>query len=713
MSTFPAMQPSAEANHEFVTHGVAWVRRVLTDCARSAEQPEMSRGRKDRRTFLAPWGERREEVLARQARGGLWQPAAAPKGADRADTARSEGPGIGNEVAGPDMGDPWQFDGPAPALVSLSERFRLNHFERDILLLCMAVELDPSIRELCARIHGSPARRYPSFAIAMMTLPDPVWTALSPEGPLRALRLIEVGTSATESLVTAPLRMDERLVNHIRGHDHLDERLRVGVLPEDPVGVDSLPPSQQVAAQQVINAWTGPSSLVTYVQRPRAENPLVPDPPAAELVGPDERACALLATAVADVFGLQCYRIEAAALPTDETQLEELASLWRREAGLSPVALLIDSADDHQQAVAFTRRSRCACFIQLRQTPEAPTARAVRVDVGPPTVRERRAAWEEHLPAESDLDPGKLAAQFAVDTVTIARIATEAADPWSRCRAEARPRLDGLVKLETPEASWSDLVLEDAELALLHAIADQMRHRWQVYYEWHMADRASRGLGIAALFTGPSGTGKTLAAEVLANDLNLDLYKADLSGIVSKYIGETEKNLRKLFDAAEAGGGLLFIDEADALLGKRSEVRDSHDRFANIQINYLLQRMESYQGLAILSTNMRSALDSAFMRRLRFIVEFQFPEPAQRAAIWRATLPRTVPGVADLDLDQLAALPLNGGMIRNVAVNAVFLAAAKGTGLTRDHVLKAISYESAKLQTPIGELQLAGEPVTP
>jgi SpoVK/Ycf46/Vps4 family AAA+-type ATPase len=200
---------------------------------------------------------------------------------------------------------------------------------------------------------------------------------------------------------------------------------------------------------------------------------------------------------------------------------------------------------------------------------------------------------------------------------------------------------------------------------------------------------------------------------VLAHDLDLDLYKADLSGIVSKYIGETEKNLRRLFDAAESGGGVLFIDEADALLGKRTEVRDSHDRFANIQIDYLLQRMETYQGVAILATNMRSALDFAFLRRLRFIVEFPFPDAHQRAAIWRTCLPDAIPGVKALDLDALAALPLNGGMIRNVAVNAAFLAAADRIDLNHDHLLQAVRAEFAKLQVPISERQLAGEPVTP
>lgn len=663
---------SADVNHDFVARGVAWIRRLLTEHA-GVQEPRGGN------TF-----------------GRSWHPSAPAPEAGPVETA-----------------DPVSYEGPTPALVALGQRFGLDRFERDVILLCAAVELDPSIRDLCARLHGNPAMRYPSFAIAMMTLPDPAWAALSPEGPLRAQRLVEVDRTALESLVTAPLRVDERLVNHLRGLDHLDVRLRASVQPEELVALDSLPASQRAAADHVVAAWTGHRDDAPYVQSIGATRPpLVADPQVVELVGPDERTSRMLAGAVANVFGLRCYRLSAGSLPLDEVDLDGLARLWRREAGLSPVALLVDGADDQPAAAALAARSGCATFLLLRQAPAALASASLRVDVAPPTTAERRAAWEEHLPDGSQVDPGQLAAQFAVDIATIARIAGED-DPWDRCRLEARPRLEGVAERVIPQASWPDLVLDERQVALLQSIADQVRNRWEVYHQWGLADRTSRGLGIAALFTGPSGTGKTLAAEVLAHDLDLDLYKADLSGIVSKYIGETEKNLRRLFDAAEAGGGVLFIDEADALLGKRSEVRESHDRFANIQIDYLLQRMETYQGLAILATNMRSALDSAFLRRLRFIVEFPFPDAPQRAAIWRTTLPDAVPGANVLDIDRLADLPLNGGMIRNVAVNAAFLAAAERTDLTREHVLRAVRDEFAKLQVSISERQLVGEPVTP
>jgi SpoVK/Ycf46/Vps4 family AAA+-type ATPase len=226
-----------------------------------------------------------------------------------------------------------------------------------------------------------------------------------------------------------------------------------------------------------------------------------------------------------------------------------------------------------------------------------------------------------------------------------------------------------------------------------------------VYDEWGFRQKMNRGLGISALFAGASGTGKTMAAEVIANDLRLNLYRIDLSAVVSKYIGETEKNLRQLFDAAEDGGAILFFDEADALFGKRSEIKDSHDRYANIEINYLLQRMEAYRGLAVLATNMKSALDQAFLRRLRFIVNFPFPGAEDRKRIWRKVFPAETP-IERLDYDRLARLNLTGGSIHNIALNAAFLAAQAGGAVTMPLVLAAARTEFRKLERPINEADL-------
>jgi SpoVK/Ycf46/Vps4 family AAA+-type ATPase len=258
-----------------------------------------------------------------------------------------------------------------------------------------------------------------------------------------------------------------------------------------------------------------------------------------------------------------------------------------------------------------------------------------------------------------------------------------------------------------PCATWDDLILPDLQKNTLRQLAAQVRHRMKVYETWGFAEKGQRGLGVSALFTGVSGTGKTMAAEVLARELRLDLYRIDLSAVVSKYIGETEKNLKQVFDGAEEGGVLLLFDEADALFGRRSEVRDSHDRYANIEIGYLLQRMEAYQGLAILTTNLRSSMDTAFQRRLRFTVNFLFPDAAHREAIWRKVFPAATP-TEGLDAKKLAQLNVTGGNIRNIALNAAFLAAEAGTPVGMANLVEAARLEAQKIERPLSDAETRG-----
>ncbi|MCY7358504.1 MAG: ATP-binding protein, partial [Rudanella sp.] len=258
-----------------------------------------------------------------------------------------------------------------------------------------------------------------------------------------------------------------------------------------------------------------------------------------------------------------------------------------------------------------------------------------------------------------------------------------------------------------PIATWNDIVLPDEQEQTLREVVMQVKHRNRVYSDWGFGATGSRGLGISVLFAGESGTGKTMAAEVLANALNLDLYRIDLSQVVNKYIGETEKNLRRIFDAAESGGAILLFDEADALFGKRSDVKDSHDRYSNIEVSYLLQRMEAYRGLAILTTNMRAALDKAFTRRLRFVVSFPYPDAAQRAEIWRRVFPADMPKET-LNYDKLARLSIPGGNIRNIALNAAFIAANNGQVVRMAHIAQAARSEYTKLERTLSNAEISG-----
>jgi SpoVK/Ycf46/Vps4 family AAA+-type ATPase len=278
---------------------------------------------------------------------------------------------------------------------------------------------------------------------------------------------------------------------------------------------------------------------------------------------------------------------------------------------------------------------------------------------------------------------------------------------WDACRKQSRPRLEGLAQRIEPSARWDDLVLPEKQKQILTQIAIHVKQRAKVYETWGFAAKGARGLGISALFSGASGTGKTMAAEVLANQLWLDLYRIDLSQVISKYIGETEKNLRRVFDAADDGAAILLFDEADALFGKRSDVKDSHDRYANIEISYLLQRMEAYRGLAILTTNRKEALDGAFLRRIRFAVEFPFPEAAQRAEIWLRIFPRQTP-TEGLRIERLARLSAPGGNIHNIAMGAAFLAADAGEPVRMSHLLSAARSEFTKIERPLTDLETAG-----
>ena len=270
---------------------------------------------------------------------------------------------------------------------------------------------------------------------------------------------------------------------------------------------------------------------------------------------------------------------------------------------------------------------------------------------------------------------------------------------WNTCRDRARPKLDELAQRIEPSAEWSDLILPEDRKEMLREMIAQVRHRIQVFDRWQFGKKNNRGLGLCALFAGTSGTGKTMAAEVIANELNLDLYRIDLSIVVSKYIGETEKNLGKLFDAAESGGVILLFDEGDALFGKRTEASDSKDRYANMEVSYLLQRIESYSGLAIVTTNVEDSLDSAFVRRLRYIVKFPFPGAAERAKIWQRVYPTGVlkeshPRVYEM----LGQMEISGGLIYSIALKSAFIAADDGAdGIYFPHIQKAAQSEYTKI----------------
>ena len=409
-------------------------------------------------------------------------------------------------------------------------------------------------------------------------------------------------------------------------------------------------------------------------------------------------------------------------MPTAPAEIDALATLWEREAMLLRSALLVSAATEPMPAAAlrFVECLRGVVFVSANP-PQALERPSLRFVVDKPGPVEQMHLWRSALGTSAERLNGALdgiAGQFKLSARAIhaegARLAPTLAAcerpdalMWSTCRALGRSKLDELAQRIDTVAGWDDLVLPEAQKAVLRQIGAHVRNRVKVQVEWGFADKGTRGLGIGALFAGESGTGKTLAAEVLARELQLDLYRIDLSAVVSKYIGETEKNLRRVFDAAEDSGAILLFDEADALFGKRSEVKDSHDRYANIEVSYLLQRMELYRGLAILTTNLKQSLDVAFQRRLRFVVNFPFPDQALREAIWRSAFPARTP-CADVDCARLARLSVTGGSIRNIAINAAFRAAELHEPVSMAHLLHAAHHEAGKRERPLSDAETRG-----
>jgi hypothetical protein len=335
------------------------------------------------------------------------------------------------------------------------------------------------------------------------------------------------------------------------------------------------------------------------------------------------------------------------------------------------------------------------------------------VPVNPPNSLERANLWKQAMRDDEVLEADtlrNLASQFELtsgqieNALFVARNESlQSGQPVSgsslfrAARQQSTHHLAQLAQKIEPRYHWENIVLPDEELGTLKDLVAMMRYRSLVLEEWGVGKQLASSSGVSALFAGEPGTGKTLAAQVIAAELELDLYRIDLSRVVSKYIGETEKNLDQIFDEAQNSNAILFFDEADAIFGKRSEVKDAHDRYANIEVGYLLQRMETYSGMTILATNLRTNLDDAFTRRLNFIVNFPFPDEAQRLRIWKVLIPAGLPRAADIDWEFLARkYSLAGGNIRNILVAAAFLAAQNGAVVNMTTLLQAARQEMQK-----------------
>ncbi len=593
-----------------------------------------------------------------------------------------------------EMADLAQAKGADLRLRRLASAFGLDELDVELLLVALAPDVDPRFERLYAYLHDDVSRRRASTGLALDLCGTPV-TQRGRLGPLG--RLVLDGLLVVEELdrpfLTRPLRVPDRVTAHLLGDD-----------APDPVIADVL------AAQVNVNGPVADPSVLARALMAGVRLVYLREPPGGAGVA---LAVSALKTLQIPAMVLDLSRL----LPDDD--MKELGLRAAREARLRGCVLVADPLDAlaERGPDAVHSLAECRSTIVLVGSPtwDPRWAREppLLLEASIPTASVRRDLWRRQIGGDgaSDADPAEVTMQFRLNPEQIwraaqaARLQAQAAgrpmsdeDLRAGARAQNAAGLERLARRIEPRAVWDDLVLPAPVLTQLRELVARVRRREVVLDDWGMGRASSKGRGIKALFAGDSGTGKTMSAEVVAAALGLDLYVIDLATVVDKYIGETEKNLDRIFREADRVNGVLLFDEADALFGKRSEVKDAHDRYANVEVAYLLQRMELFEGLAILTTNLRSNLDEAFARRLDAIVDFPMPEDEDRRQLWLRNLPADVPRADDIDVGFLAsAFRISGGNIRNIALGAAYLAADAGRPVAMRDLIRATEREYRKL----------------
>ena len=615
----------------------------------------------------------------------------------------------------------------ASPLEPLARWFGLSDFDLDLVLIALAPEIDLRYERLYGFLQDDTTRRRASVDLALslrcVSATDKLarLAHFSPDAPLIRHAVLHLATDPQHVQPPLPghfLTLDPQITAALLGHRGLDQRLS---------GFCQLNQSRTALGGSTVAPETRQALLTLASAAMRTERPLILYLKGRRGMGQHDAVAGL-----AGALGSAVLHVDLARLSGMAADIAPALRLAFREAWLKDHLLYFDAADalcgTEREAAATALMSALAAHPGISvmageqdwPMPVTGPADFVRVDFATPGVASRREVWREGLAvagiAAAPPDIDALAARFrfgaeaigqalaAARGLALWRGATEGdpaptvADLFAAARGQSGQGLRTLARRIAPKQGWNDLVLPPAQTAQLREICDQARLRPMVHGDWGFARKLSTGGGLNVLFAGPPGTGKTMAAEVIADALHLDLYKIDLSQVVSKYIGETEKNLDRIFTAAETADAILFFDEADALFGHRSEVKDSHDRYANIQVAYLLQKMEEFEGVAILATNLRQNMDDAFLRRLQAVVEFPFPDEAQRRRIWDGTFPTEAPLDFSVDFAALArTIRLSGGNIRNIALAGAFYAAADGGKIGMAHLVRAARREHEKL----------------
>ena len=607
----------------------------------------------------------------------------------------------------------------------LRRTFALTPTEQRALWVLIAVEVSSRLRQLMRYLVNEANRIHADVGLLELLVYSSAQTRdlmiheLSSDGRLARHRLIEpIGVRRQQEeapFLLRPLKVNGRVIELVHGVVRLDREVaELARWVPSPPGHDQLILPDELKAE------------VTELVRNALEAAATGAPaPAVVLSGLEGAGRKALVYGAAAAVGCGVLHVLCDRLPADATELTRVCRALVREAILFRAMPLLDGVDALSADVDTGRHDRSGAVDRVLEGFVGPvTATCARrdarpiglsrglvmVDVPVPGESARAELWRRALGASGEwLDVDRAASRYPITGGLILR-ASESARARARSRDElvndddvhagVRSTLD--VKLSTLgvrvtwRQRWDDLVLPEDCLDEIREFIARVRHRRRVYEEWGFARKVAKGLGLSALFAGPPGTGKTMVAGIIADELALDLYQLDLSRIVSKYVGETEKNLAQVFDAAEAGHAILLFDEADSLFAKRTEVKSSVDRYANLEVNYLLQRMEQFNGITILTTNLDSSIDDAFRRRISFRVNFPFPEIEDRKQLWQAMMPAQAQVAGDVDFLALASrYEFSGGYIRNAVLRAAFLAADDGTAITHQHLQRAADLEYA------------------
>jgi hypothetical protein len=645
-----------------------------------------------------------------------------------------------------------QSQGLIPRLIHLALVFGLDRFDLDTLLICLAPTLDLRYERLYSYLQDDATRKRPSVNVVLDLLCRPgadrllLLSRFADDAPLFHYHLLERASEAGTGkpvLLGQTLFVDEAIVAWLLGRyqPHAGLGSHATLLWPEENQTDRLLATEDLS---FLVPETGEVRQFEELTTPGGGAPL------AVFNGPDqvrqEAAARLLAARAArPLLKVDLGRV----IPTGTASVEALRLALRdaRLTGAVPYLLGWDACLGERGTPPPEVLAELCAYPDLAIVAGEKAWQPMGIERNTlmfwiefpvPAYAQRLALWEHYLqigetandspsPSEGDreggiatIDLAPLAGQFALtsgqirDSVASARdMASQRGTPLRlkdlslAARAHSNPRLSSLARKIEPRYAWQDIILPHDQLDLLREIVATVRGRPLVLDEWGVGRKLVSSAGVPILFAGDPGTGKTMAAEIIAQELGLDLYKIDLSTVVSKYIGETEKNLEKIFNEAQSSNAILFFDEADAIFGKRSEVKDAHDRYANIEISYLLQRMEMYDGVTILATNLRANLDDAFTRRLHFSVDFPFPEEEDRLRIWHTLFPPDVPREANLDFGLLARrFKLAGGNIRNIIVSAAYLAAADGQRVTMAHLLHGTRRELQKMGRLVNEADM-------